>query len=184
MSKSITDKLHCCRCDQFKSPSEFHKRSNRKRGKAYLCGECHNTAQREKRATDEEFQEYNRKQTSRYYHRHKERMNKSRKEYAANNPQMQHKYKLKQNYQMTVEEYGNILTKQNGVCAICKLPETRMTSSRKDKKVNALAVDHNHISGRNRGLLCGNCNTALGLMKEDIETLKNMISYLRCEDAR
>jgi hypothetical protein len=59
---------------------------------------------------------------------------------------------------------------QNGKCAICggepKFPKVR------------LCVDHCHTTGLFRGLLCGHCNTALGLFKDDISSLKNAIRYL------
>lgn len=44
-----------------------------------------------------------------------------------------------------------------------------------DKK---LCIDHDHESGRVRGVLCDNCNKALGHAKDDIETLKGLVSYL------
>ena len=60
--------------------------------------------------------------------------------------------------------------KQNGVCAICK--KECITGRR-------LAVDHNHVTGKNRGLLCTNCNTSLGGFKDDILYLEAAIRYLQ-----
>jgi hypothetical protein len=81
-------------------------------------------------------------------------------------------YGLKRHYGISVEEYENFLVKQNGVCAICgnKQPD----SSKKSR----LCVDHDHKTDKIRGLLCSNCNTALGLMKDDINRLAKAIEYL------
>lgn len=70
-------------------------------------------------------------------------------------------------YRMTIEDYENLLYKQKGACAICKV-----------KKGKELHVDHCHKTGIVRGLLCGNCNRALGLMKDNMSFLKNAIEYL------
>lgn len=70
---------------------------------------------------------------------------------------------------MKKQRYERLSLIQNGSCAICGKKETE------SKK---LVVDHNHKTGKVRGLLCHSCNTALGLVKEDIEILKKMIKYI------
>lgn len=70
-----------------------------------------------------------------------------------------------------------MFTEQGGVCAICNQPETH-TSSR-SRRVKMLAIDHDHKTGHIRGLLCNNCNRAIGLLGDDIETLLNAVEYLR-----
>lgn len=59
---------------------------------------------------------------------------------------------------------------QQGKCAICggdpKFPNRR------------LCVDHDHATGHFRGLLCGHCNTAIGLMKDSPEIMRKAIAYL------
>jgi Recombination endonuclease VII len=67
---------------------------------------------------------------------------------------------LEREYGLSVEEYDVLLEVQNGVCAICKRPERRINN--KSKKLQALSVDHDHNTGRIRGLLCNNCNWGLG----------------------
>jgi len=84
------------------------------------------------------------------------------------------------------ERYYDLLNKkQNSLCAICNKAET--ARSHKNRTVSAdlseiiikrLAVDHNHKTGAVRGLLCGKCNTALGLFQESIDNLKSAIHYL------
>lgn len=76
----------------------------------------------------------------------------------------------KEKYGITIDEYNFLLEKQRGVCSLCSLPE-RFRNRR-------LAVDHCHTTGRVRGLLCQDCNTALGKFKENIEVLGKAIKYL------
>ena len=82
---------------------------------------------------------------------------------------------LKYYFGITLDEYKQMLEKQNGVCAICKRPEIATRKGR----IKQLAVDHCHDVGIIRGLLCYRCNTALGLADENIETLFAMINYLK-----
>lgn len=78
-------------------------------------------------------------------------------------------------FRIRLAEYNVILNKQNGLCAICNQKETS-----KDKfGTRMLAVDHNHKTGKVRGLLCYRCNTGIGRFNDDIKLLKNSINYLK-----
>lgn len=77
-------------------------------------------------------------------------------------------------YGLTSMEYSGMLAGQGEVCAICKRPET----VRQRGKVQALAVDHNHTTGKVRALLCNNCNVLVGYSKESPETLRAAAVYL------
>jgi len=83
---------------------------------------------------------------------------------------------LKTNYNITVEDFNKMLEEQKHVCLICKLPETAKTNSRQNTR--KLNVDHCHKTGKVRGLLCSNCNRALGMFKDNIQNLNNAIDYL------
>ena len=72
---------------------------------------------------------------------------------------------------MTLENYNKMLTAQNDRCKIC--------NRHKSDQKRSLHVDHCHDSGKIRGILCGNCNVALGLFNDDIDTLKKAIIYLK-----
>ena len=78
---------------------------------------------------------------------------------------------LMNRYGITPEIYEQERIKQNYSCKICGIHE----SSEKHKRLH---VDHNHSTGKYRGLLCGPCNRALGLLKDKTESLKNAIEYL------
>ena len=68
-------------------------------------------------------------------------------------------------------EYDKLYSEQDGLCAICKRPES-------DIQQNSLCVDHDHDTGRIRGLLCHDCNVGLGRFKDNTESLKMAIEYL------
>jgi|SRR5688572_147066 len=72
--------------------------------------------------------------------------------------------------------YAVLLKNQHGVCAICKNPETK---TNKYGTVFSLAHDHNHVTGRYRGLLCVRCNMLLGKVHDNPEILSNAARYLR-----
>ena len=82
--------------------------------------------------------------------------------------------RLKYKYGITLKEYTNLLEEQNQVCAICSEPC--------DLKPR-LSVDHDHTTGKLRGLLCDSCNNGLGRFKDNPETLSNAIEYLKSTSA-
>ena len=78
----------------------------------------------------------------------------------------------------TPEWFNETLTKQNGVCAICKTAETHPVK-RGSKAVRSLAIDHDHITGKVRGLLCFRCNTSVHLLdKFGAEWLSDAAKYM------
>lgn len=79
------------------------------------------------------------------------------------------KHWLRNEYGLSLEGYETLLKKQNGVCAICHLPP---------EDGQRLHVDHNHITGKVRGLLCRHCNVGLGYFKEDPRLMSAAISYI------
>lgn len=77
---------------------------------------------------------------------------------------------LQRKFNLTAEQYDTMSKTQGGVCAICQDKcETGMN----------LAVDHCHTTGKIRGLLCKNCNTAIGLFKEDTDNMLKAIKYIK-----
>lgn len=99
-----------------------------------------------------------------------------------NRPKNRLKYKdraLKMKYGITLDEYNIILKAQNFVCKICYKKETGKYNN---GDIKSLAVDHCHKTKKVRGLLCENCNRALGLLKEDINIVQAVIEYLKGND--
>lgn len=84
-------------------------------------------------------------------------------------------YELVKKYNITLEQYNQMLELQNNVCDICKKPETKR---HKNGTLYRLAVDHNHDTGKVRGLLCWRCNTAMGSFEERNVPILNVEEYI------
>ena len=73
-------------------------------------------------------------------------------------------------YGISLLDYNNMLKEQDNKCKICELDQAGFHFS--------LSVDHCHETGRVRGLLCSNCNQALGCLKDSTELFQKSIKYL------
>lgn len=81
-------------------------------------------------------------------------------------PAKTREYNLRKRYGITPEYYEELFHKQNGKCAIC--------GTSKEK----LVIDHDHKTGKVRGLLCHNCNRGLGKFRDSPRTMLRVIDYL------
>lgn len=77
----------------------------------------------------------------------------------------------KKRYGITLADYNRMFSGQDGKCAICGNEHVEGSAK--------LAVDHNHMTGKVRGLLCRDCNQAIGHMHDSIELLEKAIIYLK-----
>ena len=82
---------------------------------------------------------------------------------------------LMRNYKITFRTYRLMLESQNNLCKICGSEGFIMN---KDRHKMKLVIDHCHSTGKVRGLLCHNCNRALGLFKDSQGSLIKAIDYL------
>ena len=128
--------------------------------------------QKERRKENEDIYKIYREN---YYKCNKEDISLKNKLLYKNNPELFFKRAIKRNYNISLNDYNNLLENQKEVCAICGNKETRKTQKR-------LSVDHDHITGKVRGLLCYNCNLGLGHFKDNPELLKKASSYLVFHD--
>lgn len=81
----------------------------------------------------------------------------------------QRQYRIRK-YGLSAEQFDSLLSAQGGVCAICRAECS--VSSR-------LSIDHNHLTGQVRGLLCRTCNSGLGFFRESPDLLRTAASYLQ-----
>ena len=83
---------------------------------------------------------------------------------------------LKKKYNLSLDQYEQLLISQQYKCAICRNSENHINFA--TKKIISLTVDHCHKTGTIRGLLCRNCNLMLGNSKDSPENLKKGAKYL------
>lgn len=147
--KKKPNKKKCCKCKRLLSLDSFYKNKSRYDGLSSDCKECsykyHTKWNKSLRSKN-----LRKKYYKKYYEQGKVR-----------------KWKLKQRYNLTLEQYDKMFIKQNGVCAICGV-------SLEYLKAN---VDHDHKTDKVRGLLCSKCNTFLAAL-DDKAFLNKAIQYL------
>lgn len=80
------------------------------------------------------------------------------------------------NYGMTQAEYDAMLEKQHGKCACCGRSNS---GSAMNGGYAPLFVDHDHKTGKIRGLLCHQCNIALGMLGDSQERIEQLLTYIR-----
>ena len=85
---------------------------------------------------------------------------------------------LRQKYGITTEQYNFMLQTQGGVCAICGTDEAGGRRSGRGGALEHFFIDHDHNTGKVRGLLCNNCNRVLGFVDDNTEILTRMVEYL------
>lgn len=85
---------------------------------------------------------------------------------------------LRHFYGISLNEYNEMLEKQNNKCMTCGTTEPGGRKSGRGGGADVFVVDHDHETGKVRGLLCYNCNRTLGLLGENTQTLQSMIEYL------
>ncbi len=88
-------------------------------------------------------------------------------------PERKRELHLRRKYDISLEEYDQMLELQGGKCALC--PAT--TPGGKHNNEN-WCVDHDHVTGKVRELLCNDCNLVLGIIKDSPEHLGRMITYI------
>ena len=92
------------------------------------------------------------------------------REYYHNNKDSVKDTYLQTNYGITLKDYNFLLEKQNEKCKIC---------NNECPTGKSLAVDHNHETGKVRGLLCKNCNIGLGMFFDNLDFLESAVLYLK-----
>jgi len=160
----------CSKCLLILELYSYSKDNSKKDGFHTVCKVCQKKTKSLRTAEAKEVRKihYNlNKEISSNYHKNKNA-----------NPEV--KYKLKEKhllktYDLSLKDLEQLRTDQKFKCAICKKHED-------DCSRKTLFVDHNHNTGKIRGLLCSQCNSALGLFYDNIEVIKAAINYLELND--
>lgn len=140
---------YCPKCKTEKSVEEFAKHKARYDGKSSYCKKCNSNAYK--------LWANKNKQKVRDY-------------YALLTSDEKYELYLRKTYGIDIKQYNEMVKSQDYRCAICGLYQT-------EKRL--LVVDHCHDTGVIRGLLCHNCNVALGNFKDNVQSLENAIDYLK-----
>lgn len=153
----------CKDCKLLKSIEDFHKDAKSKDLHRNMCKKCDNIRREKHKQDNYELTKY---------HSRKNAAKRRLKFPKKNRSDM-----LLFKYGITLEQYNEMLRKQDNKCKICN-KESYMYDNR-IKGFKNLAVDHDHKTGKVRGLLCDSCNHGLGNFRDNIDTLYNAMIYLR-----
>ena len=149
----------CTKCHTAKETSSFSKRINTKSGLSAWCKPCANAY------------------SIAWYKSNPEKQREKKRLWRQNNPdKAKHQYRQDalKNYGLSIEDWEVLFKNQNGLCAICEQPQAVCLNG----ELKRLAVDHCHLTGKVRGLLCDNCNKGLGLFKDQPKLLNRASEYL------
>lgn len=140
----------CLRCDGIYSIADFGKDNSKPDNRMIYCRNC--------------TRKINKANKSRPAFKESRKL--KRRKYS----DKERNWLLKYRYGITLEEFNNMFELQGRTCALCD-------SSKSDSK--NFVVDHDHKSGKVRGILCSYCNRALGMFKDDVDILNKAIVYLK-----
>ncbi len=162
------DTKTCVVCGQTKSISNFYKNPGSKDGHRNDCTDCFLKKRKEwyLRNREEAIRRTQtwRKRNPDKYQAWLKRNREEHKEQRRANARRTH---LMRTYGLSIEIYEFLTAIQGGRCAAC------------DRPSDDLHVDHEHGTGRVRGLLCGSCNRGIGLLGDDPDRLESAAAYLR-----
>lgn len=147
----------CSKCGETKELTEFHKDRGNKDGLCWWCKVCKTT------------------QVNIYTEANRDKVYAGNRAYGVRYPRRIRNKNLLQAFGITLDQYETMLAAQGGVCAICEQAETEIHP--RSKKIRNYAVDHDHITGDVRGLLCNACNRGLGLLGDTAERLRKAVAY-------
>ena len=166
----ITLVAYCKRC---KKTRRHHRNKNGKGGLRSICVMCdkayskaYYTKTRNKRRSEyKKYYALNKEKIKPRHKAYREKHKEKYRQYYKENYSRWQNYHLKRNYGISIAVYDSMALSQQHVCAICK---------HKDK----LQVDHDHNTGKVRGLLCGHCNKGLGLFRNSMRYLLDAAEYI------
>ena len=142
----------CRECGEEKPLHLFGSNVSSKDSKSCYCKKCRCARESKRKVEDPEgFNEEKRKHYLKYKEGYRHRQ-------------------LNRHFGIGIDEYNLMYVSQGGLCKCCGVHQSEIKLG--------LAVDHCHTTKKIRGLLCGSCNTAIGLVKENKYTLSTMIRYL------
>lgn len=160
----------CTQCKELRLTSEFHRDKSRQFGLSDACKKCNKErASKYRKKNLQKARSSVNKSHKKYY---KSKYENRVKEWRSKNKHRIYFYQTKHQYGITEELFKNLLLTQRNKCATCLILF--------EGKIKA-CVDHNHLNGKVRGLLCKKCNSAIGFAQDDSKILERMADYVRHE---
>ena len=136
------------------------------------CDAKYYEADKEKyRERQRKYQEEHRKEVLEYQCKYRGTHREERRTYRETHRREARGHRLKYAYNLSQEDYDRMFVFQGGVCAICG-------EAQKDRN---LSVDHDHVTGKVRALLCDKCNRGLGYFNDNPASLRKAADYLERE---
>ncbi len=181
MSSVATAEKTCSKCKTVKPVSEYRPRKNYSFGVSCRCIECDRLVNKETylrhaeayRKRNYEYSKTHRTERNKYntawQKQNKDKVALYQKRAYEKNPLRLRNNRLKSEYGISIDEYRQMHAAQSGVCSICQSVCFSGT----------LSVDHDHETGKVRGLLCRKCNTAIGMLGDDIKLVQRAVNYLK-----
>jgi hypothetical protein len=167
----------CAKCKLEKPLDNFSTNPRSSDGRYSYCYECARAIKKAYFETRPEARERQRKHARAYAADHRKEACKRASEHYYKNKSRHFATRLRRECGLSIEQYDVLHEHQQGVCAICrrKCSNTKMTR---------LCVDHDHNTNQIRGLLCNNCNRAIGLLQDNTDVLAAAIEYLQNPPAK
>lgn len=163
----------CSICGLEKSEDKFYKHKLIKPdGIRKQCKDCRQEYRRKAHAKNPEIK---RRQAKEWADKNRDKLNADARQKRAANIKRFKGYALKADFGLCIEEFDRMVNEQNNLCKLCGRPETTKHQSGKTKD---LAVDHDHLTGKIRGLLCWVCNTGIGKLQDSPELLRKAADYI------
>jgi len=160
-------KKRCTLCGEVKQLDAYHSSINTKDGKQSRCKAC-------KLRTNLAWRNANKgkvaKSKKNYAFRNWEAIRKHRREYMATRKveaaEYRRRWNLSKRYRITIDQFTELLESQEGKCAVCGTRDGRQV------------VDHDHDTGKVRGILCVRCNVSIGGLGDTVNGLMRAVRYL------
>lgn len=163
----------CSKCNIDKPEYCFYKHPSIKpNGIRKKCNDCRNLYRKQAHKKDPKIK---RRQSKNWTTKNKDKVNERAREKRKNNPERYKGYCLRIAFGIEYSDFAAMLKAQNGVCYLCKKPETALHNN---GKVKNLAVDHCAKTGKIRKLLCWKCNTGIGKLNHDPELMRLAALYI------
>ena len=159
---------NCSKCKTDRPTVDFATDPTKKSGRHGTCKKCVSLGRRSDESKSKRKQYRNRPEV-------KAKEKEAEKQRYLGNTPVENQRRRLSSYGMGAADYDQLLAYQGGVCAGCGRKPDYLGGS----KLARLCIDHDHNTGKVRGLLCFDCNLALGLMRDKLEIINNLAAYLQ-----